>query len=126
DEAIREDEGALVHRSRRGNAHAEVARPPQVLHRRERPRVVDEQGVQRAARAWFGRSVMNMCPGLWVIMNGGRDASATACGVTPHAQNTGVSPGRTPTKSPQSGWLMSAIPIAVGSPTCTGAPWAFG
>ena len=30
------------------------------------------------ASAEFGTSVMNMCPGLWVIMKGGRDASATA------------------------------------------------
>jgi hypothetical protein len=37
----------------------------------------------------FGTSVMNMWPGLWVIMNGGFEASATAWGVTPHAQNTG-------------------------------------
>src|SRR5262249_11882174 len=28
--------------------------------------------------AWLGRSVMNMCPGLWVIMNAGLEASATA------------------------------------------------
>ena len=35
---------------------------------------------------------MNMCPGLWVIMNAGFEASATACGVTPQAQNTGTSP----------------------------------
>ena len=33
---------------------------------------------------------MNMCPGLWVIMKAGLEASATACGVTPHAQNTGT------------------------------------
>src|SRR5256885_10872988 len=35
---------------------------------------------------------MNMEPGLCVSMKGGLLASATACGVTPHAQNTGTSP----------------------------------
>src|SRR5262245_49977767 len=69
---------------------------------------------------------MNMCPGLWVIMNGGRDASATAWGVTPHAQNTGTSPRANSCASPQSGCLMSAMPIVAGSPMCTGAPWAPG
>ena len=33
-----------------------------------------------------------MMPGSWVIMNSGRLSSATACGVTPQAQNTGTSP----------------------------------
>ena len=46
-----------------------------------------------AASAEFGISVTNMLPGLCVIMNGGLEASATACGVTPQAQNTGMSPG---------------------------------
>src|SRR5213078_3442494 len=69
---------------------------------------------------------MNMWPGLCVIMNGGREASATACGVTPQAQNTGTSPGLNACASPQSGLAMSLTPIAAGSPMCTGAPWAFG
>ena len=69
---------------------------------------------------------MNMCPGLCVIMNGGRDASATAWGVTPHAQKTGTSPRANSCASPQSGRAMSATPMAAGSPTCTGAPWAPG
>ena len=43
---------------------------------------------------------MNMCPGLCVSMNGGLLASATACGVTPHAQNTGTSPGTNAWASP--------------------------
>ncbi len=46
------------------------------------------------------RSVRNMCPGLWVMANGGRLWSSTACGVTPQAQNTGTSPARTVTASP--------------------------
>src|SRR3990172_5101120 len=77
-------------------------------------------------RAWFGMSVMNIWPGLWVIMKAGLEASATAWGVTPQAQNTGTSPGRMPTKSPQSGLVTSAMPMADGSPMCTGAPWALG
>src|SRR5947199_332149 len=69
---------------------------------------------------------MNMWPGLCVIMNGGREASATACGVTPQAQNTGTSPGLNACASPQSGLAMSLTPIAAGSPMCTGAPGAVG
>lgn len=37
--------------------------------------------------------VMNMCPGACVIANSGLDTITAACGVTPHAQNTGTSPG---------------------------------
>src|SRR2546429_240339 len=59
-------------------------------------------------------------------MKGGLLARATACGVTPHAQNTGTSPARNGCASPQSGLLMSLMPSAAGSPMCTGAPWAFG
>src|SRR5436309_2623463 len=69
---------------------------------------------------------MNLCPGLCVIMNGGLDASATAWGVTPHAQKTGTSPRANSCASPQSGRVMSVMPMAAGSPTCTGAPWAPG
>src|SRR2546425_11668624 len=57
------------------------------IARREKPHA------HSAASAEFGRSVRNMCPGLCVIMNGGFEASATAWGVTPHAQKTGTSPG---------------------------------
>src|SRR5206468_7694065 len=50
------------------------------ISRREKPHA------HKAASAEFGRSVRNICPGLCVIMNGGFEASATAWGVTPHAQ----------------------------------------
>ena len=43
---------------------------------------------------------MNMCPGAWVIMKGGFEATATACGVTPQAQKSGVSPSRMTGGSP--------------------------
>jgi uncharacterized protein YcsI (UPF0317 family) len=33
---------------------------------------------------------MNMCPGLCVIISGGEAFIATACGVTPQAQKTGI------------------------------------
>src|SRR6266511_5690171 len=59
-------------------------------------------------------------------MNAGLEARATACGVTPQAQNTGTSFGRIPTKSPQSGLVTSAMPMAGGSPMWIGAPWALG
>ena len=56
--------------------------------------------IKSAATSSSRRSVMNMCPGAWVIMKGGLDATATACGVTPHAQNSGVSPSRMTGASP--------------------------
>ena len=49
------------------------------------------------------------------LMKDGFEASATACGVTPQAQNTGTSRGPNSGASPQSGLLMSAIPSADGS-----------
>ncbi len=64
-----------------------------------------------------GRSVMNMCPGAWVIISSGWLAAATACGVTPHAQNTGTSPERISTASPYDGEPSDAMPSAAGSPT---------
>jgi hypothetical protein len=69
----------------------------------------------------LGRSVINMCPGLCVIMSGGFEASATACGVTPQAQNTGTSPGAISCGSPHWGFVMSWMPMAVGSPMWIGA-----
>jgi hypothetical protein len=45
-------------------------------------------------------SVTNMWPGAWVIISSGLLWVATACGVTPHAQNTGTSPSRISTASP--------------------------
>ncbi len=58
-------------------------------------------------QAAFGISVINMWPGAWLTANGTRDAITAACGVTPQAQNTGISPGRSVTGSPKSGLLMS-------------------
>src|SRR5205814_721258 len=49
------------------------------------------------------QSVTNIWPGLWVTQIGGLVCMATACGVTPHAQKTGTSPGRIVTASPKSG-----------------------
>src|SRR4029434_667336 len=43
DQAIGEDEGLAVYRSRRGNADPEVTEPPQVLDGGEWPAVLDEQ-----------------------------------------------------------------------------------
>ena len=50
----------------------------------------------------------------------------TAWGVTPHAQNTGTSPSLISTGSPNSGLLISLMPMAEGSPICTGAPCTAG
>ena len=40
-----------------------------------------------------------MLPGAWVMQNSGRTCAMTACGVTPHAQNTGISSAATGTAS---------------------------
>ena len=47
-------------------------------------------------------------------------------GVTPQAQNTGTSPSRMSTGSPNSGCAMSRTPMAAGSPMWMGAPCTFG
>ena len=41
-----------------------------------------------------------MRPGACVMESGGRAARIADCGVTPQAQNTGISPGSTSTASP--------------------------
>ena len=71
-------------------------------------------------------SVTNMWPGAWVIISGGFEAMATACGVTPQAQKTGTSSAAGIQASPKSGFCVSLMPIADGSPICTGAPWTAG
>ena len=48
----------------------------------------------------FGISVMNIWPGAWVMTIGGFAFSTAACGVTPQAQNTGISPSLISTGSP--------------------------
>lgn len=83
-------------------------------------------GDYRLSKSVSRKSVMNIWPGLCVNNNDGRACMATACGVTPQAQNTGVSPGRISTGSPKSGRAISWMPMAAGSPTCTGAPCASG
>jgi hypothetical protein len=60
------------------------------------------------------------------MQSGGLAASTAACGVIPQAQNTGSSSGLTSMRSPANGRSRSAMPIAAGSPMCTGAPWARG
>ena len=71
-------------------------------------------------------SVMAMWPGAWPMASSGRDCMTAACGVTPQAQKTGTSPGRTSTGSPKSGASRSVMPSSAGEPTCTGAPWTAG
>src|SRR3984893_5611794 len=56
------------------------------------------------------------------MQKSGLTAMITDCGVTPQAQNTGISSSCTGTASPQSGLPMSLIPIISGLPRCTGAP----
>ena len=68
-----------------------------MLHRPlQRLRGLDRRGhkpAQSAASAAFFLSVISIEPGLWVMQIDGRAASMTTCGVTPHAQNKGSSPG---------------------------------
>jgi hypothetical protein len=52
------------------------------------------------ASCLFRRSVTSIKPGAWVMANGSFAAAITACGVTPQAQNTGISSASTGTASP--------------------------
>jgi hypothetical protein len=54
------------------------------------------------------------------MAKGGRDAINAACGVTPQAQNTGMSPSTRSTGSPKSGADRSVMPSSWGIPICTG------
>src|SRR5579864_1264905 len=60
------------------------------------------------------------------MQNSGFTAMMTDCGVTPQAQNTGISSSPIGTGSPQSGLAMFLIPIASGLARWTGAPWTDG
>src|SRR5215470_16532518 len=60
------------------------------------------------------------------MQNSGFTVATTDCGVTPQAQNTGISSSLTGTASPQSGLAMSLMPISSGLPICTGAPCTAG
>ena len=65
-----------------------------------RCRAIDRRRGQITAYCLFFRSVTSMLPGACVIAKGGFEAASAACGVTPHAQNTGSSSSRTVTASP--------------------------
>src|SRR5580658_705294 len=56
------------------------------------------------------------------MQNSGFTAMITDCGVTPQAQNTGISSSWIGTASPQSGLAIFLMPIDSGLPRCTGAP----
>ena len=56
------------------------------------------------------RSVINMCPGAWVIMRSGFTSIATAWGVTPQAQKTGTSPSRIVKRVPEVGTAQITDP----------------
>ena len=81
---------------------------------------MDEAGVLTTAKVATtpGELERGVLEGLALI--------ATACGVTPQAQNTGTSPSSKATGSPKSGLLTSVIPMASGLPMCTGAPCTAG
>src|SRR4051812_15390654 len=56
------------------------------------------------------------------MQNGSLLSMITDCGVTPQAQNTGVSSALIGYQTPQSGLVRSLMPIRCGWPICTGAP----
>src|SRR6185312_841700 len=56
--------------------------------------------VYSTASCLLRRSVTSIKPGAWVMANGSFAAAITACGVTPQAQNTGISSASTGTASP--------------------------
>ena len=78
--------------------------------------------VKDAASAALRRSVISIEPGAWVMQNSGFTAAITACGVTPQAQNTGNSSVRIRHRVAIIRPRQSRMPIAAGSPRCTGAP----
>eukprot|EP00293_Proteomonas_sulcata_P016742 CAMPEP_0184294956 /NCGR_PEP_ID=MMETSP1049-20130417/5992_1 /TAXON_ID=77928 /ORGANISM="Proteomonas sulcata, Strain CCMP704" /LENGTH=59 /DNA_ID=CAMNT_0026603381 /DNA_START=59 /DNA_END=241 /DNA_ORIENTATION=+ len=59
-----------------------------------------------------------MWPGAWVTAKLIFDSMMAACGVTPQAQNTGISPSRIVTASPKSGSesFELSIPRSSGDP----------
>src|SRR5699024_10418748 len=63
-----------------------------------------------------GSSVMNMRPGECVIANGTAESRIAACGVTPQAQNTGMSPAAMTGGSPKSGESRAPRSNCAGSP----------
>src|SRR5207248_10606185 len=67
------------------------------LLRRFAPRNDDRYST---ASCLFCKSVTSIRPGACVIANGNFAAAITACGVTPQAQNTGISSASTGTASP--------------------------
>jgi hypothetical protein len=65
----------------------------------------------------FCRSVTSINPGECVIANGTLAAAITDCGVTPQAQNTGISSGATGTKRERSGALRTTVVRSGGAVT---------
>ena len=62
------------------------------------------------ANSVFKRSVISMCPGLWVMQIGGLACSTMICGVTPQAQKTGTSFWWMTGGDPEYGFDMSSMP----------------
>ncbi len=62
----------------------------------------------------------NIKPGSWVIMKSILFSIAMTCGVTPHAQKTGIVFSGIDTASPKSGFNKFVIPMVSGEPICTG------
>src|SRR5438105_10691867 len=60
------------------------------------------------------------------MQNSGLAAVTTDCGVTPQAQNTGISSALSGGGSPESGFIRSAMPINSGLPIWIGAPCTAG
>mmetsp|Transcript_36685 Transcript_36685/g.96053 ORF Transcript_36685/g.96053 Transcript_36685/m.96053 type:complete len:284 (+) Transcript_36685:105-956(+) len=63
-------------------------------------RAAHSPGTSRSISSLSVTSVTNMWPGAWVMAKGSFAWASAACGVTPHAQNTGTSPSRIVTASP--------------------------
>ncbi len=101
---------------RRGNGALSIRRDHPKRRRRTQARRLDRRtvvvSIRQGQSACFSplasirlfqsvlASVTNIRPGAWVMQNGSRAATATACGVTPHAQKTGSSPASIATGSP--------------------------
>src|SRR3982074_2118514 len=60
------------------------------------------------------------------MQNSGLTVATTDCGVTPQAQNTGISSAFTGTASPYSGLPRWEVPRSPVLPICTGGPGTAG
>jgi hypothetical protein len=100
-----EGEVAYFQLRRRGATHLTPTLSPRKRAERESLAIAKcprcrHKGSYKLASFELRRSVISILPGAWVMQKSGLAWVITACGVTPHAQNTGSSSLFTGTASP--------------------------